>query len=451
MAKRRLTWIAAENEWVDVGDGCSFRHYKQADQTTANDPGAKPDQFVVFELKCKAEDGAARIDAFITAALDWYRAELARMEDKRRWLYTMVSNDSAKRRRPNDAEEMPDFRYKRHLLTEQKTFGSLFFPQKASLLRLLSDFENKQGKYAIDGFPHKMGLLLHGPPGTGKTSLIKALAHHTGRSIINVSLTQIQTNQQLADVMYDLNVDVIGGDSRAAKRLSFSEVIFVIEDVDACSHIVRRRVADPSSDEPASAATWSPSSSSTAMATPYDRALSPPPYGMVPPPPVNWRAVPPPPSPPHPPTSHCPWLPPPSPDELNLAGLLNCLDGVVDTPGRMLVMTSNHPDELDPALIRPGRIDRCLLLDHLSAEDAVLMLEHYFGTALTGEQRACLNELLCGSSRLQMTPAQMEQLCAEYYCVGKLLDHLTQTHGDFATEGERAAKRARLNLGSASA
>lgn len=45
-------------------------------------------------------------------------------------------------------------------------------------------------------------------------------------------------------------------------------------------------------------------------------------------------------------------------DELNLAGLLNVLDGVVDTPGRLLVMSTNHPEVLDPALIRPGRINR---------------------------------------------------------------------------------------------
>jgi hypothetical protein len=41
-------------------------------------------------------------------------------------------------------------------------------------------------------------------------------------------------------------------------------------------------------------------------------------------------------------------------DKLNLAGLLNVLDGVVDSPGRIIVMTTNFPDKLDPALIRPS-------------------------------------------------------------------------------------------------
>ncbi|KAJ1618158.1 hypothetical protein T492DRAFT_569693, partial [Pavlovales sp. CCMP2436] len=47
---------------------------------------------------------------------------------------------------------------------------------------------------------------------------------------------------------------------------------------------------------------------------------------------------------------------------LNITGVLNVLDGVVDTPNRILVMTTNHPEKLDPALIRPGRIDKILYL-----------------------------------------------------------------------------------------
>jgi len=236
---QRLTWLAAENEWVDVGNGCSFRHFQQVSEAASKQQGDKPDKLTIFQLSSKEPDGAARVDAFITTALDWYRAETVRIKDNRRWLYTMVSNVSAKRRRPND--ELPDFRYKRYQLTESKTFHNLFFPQKASLLRLLHDFVRKEGKYGVSGFPHKLGLLLHGPPGTGKTSMIKALAQHTGRSVVNVSLAQIETNQQLEEIMYDLSVDVDGRDVRGARRLGFEDLIFVLEDVDACTHVVRRR------------------------------------------------------------------------------------------------------------------------------------------------------------------------------------------------------------------
>ena len=42
---------------------------------------------------------------------------------------------------------------------------------------------------------------------------------------------------------------------------------------------------------------------------------------------------------------------------VSLSTLLNCLDGYAMHEGTIIIMTSNHPEVLDPALIRPGRID----------------------------------------------------------------------------------------------
>ena len=42
---------------------------------------------------------------------------------------------------------------------------------------------------------------------------------------------------------------------------------------------------------------------------------------------------------------------------VSLSGLLNVLDGIETGGGRVLVMTTNHKDALDPALVRPGRCD----------------------------------------------------------------------------------------------
>lgn len=42
---------------------------------------------------------------------------------------------------------------------------------------------------------------------------------------------------------------------------------------------------------------------------------------------------------------------------ITFSGLLNAIDGVMSQEGHMLFMTTNHIERLDPALIRPGRID----------------------------------------------------------------------------------------------
>lgn len=54
---------------------------------------------------------------------------------------------------------------------------------------------------------------------------------------------------------------------------------------------------------------------------------------------------------------------------LTLAGLLNVIDGVASSDGRLLIMTSNHPERLDPALVRPGRIDLNVPFRLLEAEE----------------------------------------------------------------------------------
>ncbi|KAE8352518.1 BCS1 N terminal-domain-containing protein [Aspergillus coremiiformis] len=44
-------------------------------------------------------------------------------------------------------------------------------------------------------------------------------------------------------------------------------------------------------------------------------------------------------------------------EKVSLSGLLNAIDGVAAQEGRVLIMTTNHHDNLDPALVRAGRVD----------------------------------------------------------------------------------------------
>lgn len=62
---------------------------------------------------------------------------------------------------------------------------------------------------------------------------------------------------------------------------------------------------------------------------------------------------------------------------MTLSDILNVLDGIHEPQGRIIVMTTNHPDALDPALIRPGRFDLHLALDHADAAALTAMVSSY--------------------------------------------------------------------------
>ncbi|KAG2428239.1 hypothetical protein HYH02_014421 [Chlamydomonas schloesseri] len=105
-------------------------------------------------------------------------------------------------------------------------------------------------------------------------------------------------------------------------------------------------------------------------------------------------------------------------DELNLAGLLNVLDGVVDTPGRIIVMTTNHPEKLDPALIRPGRINKKVYMGRLRVTEALAMVRHYFGPVCQADE-AALRAVFEDDA---LSPADLEAMCAEHDTPAELVE-----------------------------
>jgi SpoVK/Ycf46/Vps4 family AAA+-type ATPase len=66
-------------------------------------------------------------------------------------------------------------------------------------------------------------------------------------------------------------------------------------------------------------------------------------------------------------------------DTITLDDILNLWDGLRETPGRILGISSNHYDKLDPALRRPGRIDITMKLDNVTRKTIGQMFQHYYG------------------------------------------------------------------------
>ena len=65
-------------------------------------------------------------------------------------------------------------------------------------------------------------------------------------------------------------------------------------------------------------------------------------------------------------------------NRLTFSGLLNAIDGVTSTEGRIVFMTTNYMDRLDPALIRPGRVDLKQYIGHCSRTQCMKMFENFY-------------------------------------------------------------------------
>ncbi|KAK8169706.1 P-loop containing nucleoside triphosphate hydrolase protein [Phyllosticta citrichinensis] len=75
------------------------------------------------------------------------------------------------------------------------------------------------------------------------------------------------------------------------------------------------------------------------------------------------------------------------PPRVTLSGLLNVIDGAGAAEGRLIIMTSNHPETLDHALIRPGRIDKQVYFGRVSKNVAAAMFKRIYNSYDDEEQQ----------------------------------------------------------------
>ena len=94
--------------------------------------------------------------------------------------------------------------------------------------------------------------------------------------------------------------------------------------------------------------------------------------------------------------------------QFTLSGLLNSIDGLWSSCGdeRIIVFTTNHKDRLDPALLRPGRMDMHLHMSYCTMDGFKLLASNYLG--INGDHRL-FKEIEGLLENAEVTPAEIAE------------------------------------------
>ena len=250
-----------------------------------------------------------------------------------------------------------------------RKFSNLFGPEISAVKQRVEFFVKNSKWYDSKGIPHTLGLLLSGQAGAGKTSSIKCLANETKRHIININLNNDITKVQLDNLFFNETLFVINPSTNKTETyyIPLNQRIYVLEDIDCQDKIVVKR-------ELKEDLLKGHNNSNDRKALP----ITQPPIGIA--------------------------------EKIDLSFLLNLLDGILESPGRIVIMTSNHPEKLDHALIRPGRIDIIANFKKCTRETIFQMMEHFYDVSLQSDvQKIIFDEL----DDYFISPAEMSKLMFE--------------------------------------
>ncbi|XP_072958633.1 AAA-ATPase ASD, mitochondrial-like [Typha angustifolia] len=237
-----------------------------------------------------------------------------------------------------------------HVVFEHpSTFDTLAMhpDRKKDLIDDLTAFRNGKDYYAKIGKAWKRGYLLFGPPGTGKSTMIAAIANFLDYDVYDLELTSVKNNTELRKLFIDTT----------------GKSIIVVEDIDCSLDLTGKRKSKKKTDSDEDA---------------EEKKKLPP--GM------DDKE---------------------ENSKVTLSGLLNFIDGLWSACGgeRIIVFTTNHIEKLDPALIRKGRMDKHIEMSYCGFEAFKVLAKNY----LDVEDHHLFDAIKTQLEEVSITPADVAE------------------------------------------
>jgi SpoVK/Ycf46/Vps4 family AAA+-type ATPase len=335
-----------------------------------------------YRLSKKGRENIQVLQTFIETCIKTYK-KANEKEDQMIYEYTKYKIDDETDHICMTFQSSPFF--------SNKTFDNLFFEGKDEIRQEISDFlihstdkekETILKKYRTLGIPYKKIFLLHGPPGCGKSSLIKAISIETGRHVIFVPWSRMKTCAEFSNLFYELKI--------GSKVLQQKDVIFVFEDFDANQNeAIKTRGID--TDKKNTSAFIDKNelekkkkdTDDPFMKQALENLLS---FNM---------------------------LKPTGTDELTLECVLNTLDGIKELYNAILIFTTNNITSIDPAVIRPGRVDRIIEMKLATKPIIKDMLCHFY-QGICNDSSEIAQYVQNLPADIAISPAKVQEICIQH-------------------------------------
>lgn len=306
-------------------------------------------EFIKFKLFSYEKDSQYLQKYIETCTLDYDRYMLNKL-GRNKYFFNMMIQQKKGIQNPLPSTYIM---FTKHIFKTSRTFENVFFEEKSNIKSHTEFFLTRKDWYNKKGIPHTLGFMFYGEPGCGKTSTIKAIANVGNRHIINIHLSEIKSKEQLTHLFFNDEIHVWDNGKTERYNIPVSERMYVIEDIDAMGDIVLKRE----------------------FKKPISKEIKFDELGNI------IEDI----------------------EPIDLSFILNLLDGTLESEGRILAISTNFPERIDKALIRPGRIDMILQFKKCSIEILKEILTSFYE-----EDFSC--EIFDEKLNYKWTPAEVNQI-----------------------------------------
>ena len=211
---------------------------------------------------------------------------------------------------------------------QQRTFDDVFIPNDvySDLNKSISDFVKNQKWYKDHNIPYHFGILLYGPPGTGKSTLISAISNKYKAVPFYLKAGRLS------------GLDDSKSDISTMLNMSDNIKLFVVEDIDSCKYLTKSRFDYMDVIQYSSIADNNMAKREAEKLQKRDEAEK----------------------------------------FERLSSFLNIMDGNACFENVIWIFTTNYIDELEPSLIRSGRIDKKFYIGYATNETFNQFTQYHF-------------------------------------------------------------------------